>query len=94
MTMQLHRSAGRPLGWDLAGHGERIAIVTEQAEISYRELAAWVATAAVRLGTGRRLVLVAGANDVEAVVAYLGALGAGHCGAARARRQAGGPRRR
>lgn len=79
MTGQLDRSAGcRPLGWDLAAHGERVAIVTESAEISYRDLATLVTGAAARLGTGRRLVLVAGSNELDAVVAYLGALAAGH----------------
>jgi acyl-coenzyme A synthetase/AMP-(fatty) acid ligase len=79
MTAQLHRPvADRPLGWDLTAHGERVAIVTESEEISYRRLAALVAGAAARLGTGRRLVLLAGRNDVDAVVAYLGALAAGH----------------
>jgi acyl-CoA synthetase (AMP-forming)/AMP-acid ligase II/surface polysaccharide O-acyltransferase-like enzyme len=79
MTASLQRTACGPLGWDLAAHGERIAMVTESAEIPYRELAALVASAGARLGSGRRLVLVSGANAVEAIVAYLGGLAAGHC---------------
>ncbi|MEV4641181.1 AMP-binding protein [Actinoplanes sp. NPDC049548] len=68
----------RPLGWDLLAHGDRPALITSRAAISYAELARRVARAARRLGGGRRLVLIAGANEVEAVVAYLGALEAGH----------------
>lgn len=68
----------RPLGCDLATFGDRTAIVTPDGELSYRSLAARVAEAAGRLGDRRRLVLLAGANDVEAVVAYLGALAGGH----------------
>ncbi|WP_343950876.1 AMP-binding protein, partial [Spirilliplanes yamanashiensis] len=67
-----------PLGRDLAGFGDRVAIVTDRGELTYRDLAARVARAARRLGPGRRLVLLAGGNTVDAVVAYLGALAAGH----------------
>src|SRR4051794_38610256 len=68
----------RLIGRDLASFGDRTAIVTADGEISYRALAARVEQAARRLGAGRRLVLVAGSNSVDAVVAYLGALAAGH----------------
>ncbi len=68
----------RPLGRDLASFGDRTAIVTAEGDISYRTLAVRVEQAARRLGAGRRLVLVAGSNSVDAVVAYLGALAAGH----------------
>jgi acyl-coenzyme A synthetase/AMP-(fatty) acid ligase len=68
----------QPLGCDLAVFGDRAALVTEQGELSYRDLAARVEQAARRLGTGRRLVLLAGANTVDAVVVYLAALAAGH----------------
>jgi acyl-CoA synthetase (AMP-forming)/AMP-acid ligase II len=68
----------RPLGCDLAVFGDRAALVTKQGELSYRDLATRVEQSARRLGTGRRLVLVAGANTVDAVVTYLGALAAGH----------------
>ncbi|GAB1646640.1 AMP-binding protein [Krasilnikovia sp. MM14-A1259] len=68
----------RPLGCDLLAYADRIALITERGQISYGELARRVARAARKLGSGRRLVLIVGANDVEAVVAYLGALAAGH----------------
>ena len=68
----------RFLGRDLASYGDRVALVTDSTQLSYRELAARVARSAERLGGGRRLVLIAGANTVDAVVAYLGALSAGH----------------
>ena len=68
----------RPLGSDLAAFGDRVAIVTADGEISYAALAAQAEAAARQLGAGRRLVLIAGANTVDAVVAYLAALGAGH----------------
>ncbi|WP_342660444.1 2-succinylbenzoate--CoA ligase [Rhodococcus ruber] len=62
----------------LAEHGERTALVCDGAEITYRDLAERVAGIADRLGTTRRLVLVVGANTVDAIVAYLAALSAGH----------------
>ncbi len=63
---------------DLATHGDRVALITETEELSYRDLATRVAAAAERLGTSRRLVLLVGANRVEALVYYLAALTAGH----------------
>ncbi|OJF12306.1 AMP-binding protein [Couchioplanes caeruleus] len=66
------------LGRDLAAFGERTALVTADEEISYAELAARVDQAGRALGPTRRLVLVAGANTVDAVVGYLGVLAAGH----------------
>ncbi|MDX5312589.1 MAG: AMP-binding protein, partial [Rhodococcus sp. (in: high G+C Gram-positive bacteria)] len=62
----------------LAEHGERTALVCDGAEITYCDLAERVADVADRLGTTRRLVLVVGANTVDAIVAYLAALSAGH----------------
>jgi hypothetical protein len=62
----------------LADHGQRVALVTADGEVSYRDLAQRVDGVARRLGTERRLVLIAGANDVEPIVAYLAALSAGH----------------
>ncbi|HWG99584.1 MAG TPA: non-ribosomal peptide synthetase, partial [Pilimelia sp.] len=62
----------------LAGHGDRPALITATGRLTYRELADRVAAAAHRLGGGRRLVLLAGANTVDAVVYYLAALSAGH----------------
>ncbi|MBZ9638414.1 AMP-binding protein [Streptomyces sp. PSKA30] len=62
----------------LAAYGDRTALLTADAELSYRELAEKVARMAARLGTHRRLVLLAGANTVDALVTYLAALAAGH----------------
>jgi acyl-CoA synthetase (AMP-forming)/AMP-acid ligase II len=62
----------------LAAHGDRTALLTRDGELSYRELAGKVERLAARLGAGRRLVLLAGANTADALVAYLAALAAGH----------------
>jgi len=67
-----------PFARDLAAFGDRIAVITADGEISYADLAARVATVADRLGADRRLVLLVGANTVDALVAYLAALAAGH----------------
>lgn len=67
-----------PFAADLARHGERPALLTADGALSYRDLADRVADVAGRLGTQRRLVLLAAANDVDSVVGYLAALGAGH----------------
>ncbi|PWU51068.1 AMP-dependent synthetase, partial [Micromonospora globispora] len=63
---------------DLASHGDRPAVITADARLSYAELADRVAELAGRLGTARRLVLLAGANRLDELVAYLAALTAGH----------------
>jgi acyl-CoA synthetase (AMP-forming)/AMP-acid ligase II len=63
---------------DLARFGDRVALVTPDGEISYRELAARVDAATDRLGTTRRLVLLAGGNTVQALTVYLAALAGGH----------------
>lgn len=68
----------RPIGHDLAAYGDRTALITPDGDISYRSLGGRVEEAARRLGSGRRLVLLAGSNTVDAVVAYLGAMTAGH----------------
>ncbi|MFF8836676.1 AMP-binding protein [Streptomyces sp. NPDC015130] len=67
-----------PLARDLASHGGRTALVTADGELSYRELAGRVEETARRLGTRRRLVLLPGANTVDALVVHLAALSAGH----------------
>lgn len=67
-----------PFARNLAAFGDRPALITEDVALSYRELAARVAETADRLGPGRRLVLLAGANRVDALVVYLAALSAGH----------------
>jgi acyl-coenzyme A synthetase/AMP-(fatty) acid ligase len=67
-----------PFAADLAGHGDRPAIQTENFTLTYRELAGRVDALALRLGTERRLVALAAANDVDSLVAYLAALVGGH----------------
>lgn len=64
---------------NLARFGERTALIDAQGQrLTYRELAEKVAAMRARLGTERRLVLVAASNDVEPIVAYLAALSGGH----------------
>lgn len=67
-----------PFAADLASYGDRPAILTDTLALSYRELAERVDALAFRLGTERRLVALAAANDVESLVAYLAALAGGH----------------
>ncbi|MDG9707010.1 AMP-binding protein [Streptomyces sp. DH10] len=67
-----------PFARELAAHGDRVALISPEGELSYRELAERVAGTAERLGSVRRLVLLAGANRVDALVTYLAALSAGH----------------
>jgi acyl-coenzyme A synthetase/AMP-(fatty) acid ligase len=63
----------------LAGHGDRVAVVTgDGAATTYAELACRVEDAARRLGPTRRLVLVGMSSTLDALVAYLGALAGGH----------------
>jgi acyl-CoA synthetase (AMP-forming)/AMP-acid ligase II len=63
---------------DLAGYGDRSAILTANQALTYRELAGRVDALALRLGTERRLVALAVGNDLDSLVAYLAALAAGH----------------
>ncbi|MBJ2122289.1 AMP-binding protein [Arthrobacter sp. MSA 4-2] len=63
---------------DLAHHGDRPAVLIDGSTLSYRELARRVEAFAARLGTQRRLVALAAANDLESLIAYLAALTAGH----------------
>jgi acyl-CoA synthetase (AMP-forming)/AMP-acid ligase II len=63
---------------ELAVHGDATALITSAGVLSYRELAARVTETAERLAGERRLILLAGANTVESLVAYLGAMAAGH----------------
>ncbi|HEX8632078.1 MAG TPA: non-ribosomal peptide synthetase, partial [Catenuloplanes sp.] len=67
-----------PFAADLAAHGDRIALITGDGELSYRELAARVTQFSRRLGPVRRLLLLEGANTVDAVIGYLAALAGGH----------------
>lgn len=63
----------------LADRGEATAVLLSPGTtLTYADLAALVAGAGAQLGTGRRLVLIAAENSVEALVTYLGALHAGH----------------
>lgn len=63
---------------DLAVHGNRLALVTEDGSLTYEELDQRVAVACERLGTTRRLVLLTAENDVDSIVAYLAALRGRH----------------
>ncbi|MGW7328623.1 AMP-binding protein [Streptomyces sp. NPDC054840] len=71
-------TASVPFALGLAAHGDRTAVVTADGRVSYAELAARVAETAHRLGRERRLVLLVGANTVDALVVHLAALAAGH----------------
>ena len=62
----------------LASFGDRAAFVTPDGVVSYADLAGRVARVAADLGAKRRLVLVAGANEIDPIVTYLAALSAGH----------------
>ncbi|MBA2444266.1 MAG: AMP-binding protein [Nocardioidaceae bacterium] len=67
-----------PFATRLAGFGDQVAIVTAEVQLSYRELSERVEAIAQRLGGQRRLVLVAGGNRIDTLVAYLAALSGGH----------------
>ena len=62
----------------LRHHGERVAVLTEETSVTYRDLADRVAATAADLGDTRRLVLLEARNDVSTLVAYLGALAGNH----------------
>ena len=64
--------------FDLGAFGDRVALVTADGDLTYRELDERVRDTSARLGTTRRLVLIAAANDVDTIVAYLAALDGGH----------------
>jgi acyl-CoA synthetase (AMP-forming)/AMP-acid ligase II len=59
-------------------HGDRVAVLTETASLTYRELADRVAGVASQLGATRRLVLLETRNDLSTLVHYLGALAGDH----------------
>ncbi|MFD9522499.1 AMP-binding protein [Streptomyces sp. NPDC059979] len=67
-----------PFARTLARHGDRIAVVTVDGSVTYGELAARVQSMVRRLGPNRRLVLLVGANTLDALVVHLAALSAGH----------------
>ncbi len=62
----------------LRDRGDRIAVLTEDLSLTYRELADRVADVALVLGPTRRLVLVDARNDLPTLVHYLGALAGDH----------------
>ncbi|HEX6248693.1 MAG TPA: AMP-binding protein [Nocardioidaceae bacterium] len=70
--------SGVPFATRLASFGDRVAVRTEGRTVTYADLARLVEARAAALGTTRRLVLLAGANRLEALVTYLAALAAGH----------------
>ncbi|MEV7521294.1 AMP-binding protein [Streptomyces sp. NPDC091371] len=67
-----------PFALGLAAHGDRTAVITADGRVSYAQLAARVNATARRLGAERRLVLLVGANTLDALVIHLAALAAGH----------------
>lgn len=67
-----------PFAADLASYGDSPAILTDTLAMTYRELAGRVDAFALRLGTTRRLVALAAANDLDSLVVYLAALAGGH----------------
>ncbi|CAM5698476.1 putative N-(5-amino-5-carboxypentanoyl)-L-cysteinyl-D-valine synthase [Streptomyces afghaniensis 772] [Streptomyces afghaniensis] len=77
-ALPLPRPNAVPFARELAAYGDRIALITPEGQLSYRELAERVALTAERLGPVRRLVLLAGANRTDALVTHLAALSAGH----------------
>jgi len=74
------RTAVTPDGFwnDLARHGDHPALFTSDGRVSYADLGERVERRMERLSTTRRLVLLAGANQVDALVDYLACLVGGH----------------
>ena len=62
----------------LRAHGERVAVLTETGQLTYRALADRVAAAADEFGSIRRLVMLETRNDITTLVHYLGALAGNH----------------
>ena len=77
MTLPL-QLIGVAFAANLASHGDRPAVLTGGRVLSYSDLAHRVDAFAARLGTVRRLVLLAADNSVESLIAYLAALASGH----------------
>lgn len=67
-----------PFAVELARFGDRTAIHHGTGTLSYSQLADRVESAARAMGPGRRLVALEAENTLPALVAYLGALAAGH----------------
>ncbi|MFC5064636.1 non-ribosomal peptide synthetase [Actinomycetospora atypica] len=62
----------------LERHGDRVALVSDDESVTYRELEARADTVTRALGPRRRLVVAVMSVDVASVVGYLGALRGGH----------------
>ena len=62
----------------LRGHGEKVAVLTDSQQLSYRQLADAVADTARELGGACRLVLLETRNDLATLVHYLAAMAVGH----------------
>ncbi|MGW7303412.1 AMP-binding protein [Streptomyces sp. NPDC054829] len=77
-TAPTHRHRAVPFARALAAYDDRTALITAEGRLSYRELADRVTATAQRLGPVRRLVLLAGANQLDALVTHLAALSSGH----------------
>ncbi|WP_309115735.1 non-ribosomal peptide synthetase [Saccharothrix sp.] len=63
---------------NLAAHGSRVAVISQNVTTTYVDLDRRVAATAGRLGVTRRLVLLATRNDLDSLVTYLAALRGGH----------------
>ncbi|WP_336716421.1 non-ribosomal peptide synthetase [Arthrobacter sp. USHLN218] len=77
MTIELDLARVR-FAADLARYSDRPAVLTADGALTYRDLADRVEDVAGRLGPVRRLAVLAAANDVDSLTAYLAALSAGH----------------
>lgn len=62
----------------LGGAAGDVAVISDEGELSYAELAGKVGRRRLELGTVRRLVMLEAANSVESIVTYLAALEGGH----------------
>ena len=62
----------------LTSHGDGVALIDVERQLTYRELADRVATTAAHLGHRRRLVMIMARNDIETIVSYLAVHAAGH----------------
>ncbi|MGY4709983.1 AMP-binding protein [Mycolicibacterium sp. CBM1] len=62
----------------MVAYGDRPAVLTDAETLTHRELADRAAAVGEVLGDGRKLVLLETSNTVPGLVAYLGALSAGH----------------
>lgn len=71
--------ASRPLSADsLRRFGTTAALIADEREITYRDLADLVEQRGAELGTRRRLIMLSGTNDLDFVVTWLAALDRRH----------------